>query len=289
MTLDDALGALATHERAIPRAAIRWLLGNWAEAGPRLLGMLDGYATGSDRSERTERTLFYAIHMLAERRDTAALRPLCRLLRDPELAELVLGDALTDTLPRVLVSLWDGDPASLQAVATDAGANEWCRVAAIDALAFFARTGRIGAEPMGGVLRAIHASLPATGHPAWYAWTEADATLALDAFVPDAEAAYADGRVPPDWAGIEDFHEDLRAARARRGVVIVQPDARVRSFGSTIIELEAFEPDEDEPPRGPQPAAPVTPLPPDPFRGVGRNDPCPCGSGRKFKKCCLPA
>ena len=21
--------------------------------------------------------------------------------------------------------------------------------------------------------------------------------------------------------------------------------------------------------------------------GVGRNDPCPCGSGRKFKKCCL--
>ena len=21
---------------------------------------------------------------------------------------------------------------------------------------------------------------------------------------------------------------------------------------------------------------------------VGRNDPCPCGSGKKFKKCCLP-
>src|SRR5205085_6354774 len=24
-----------------------------------------------------------------------------------------------------------------------------------------------------------------------------------------------------------------------------------------------------------------------PFRSVGRNDPCPCGSGKKFKKCCL--
>jgi uncharacterized protein YecA (UPF0149 family) len=23
------------------------------------------------------------------------------------------------------------------------------------------------------------------------------------------------------------------------------------------------------------------------FRKVGRNDPCPCGSGKKFKKCCL--
>ena len=29
--------------------------------------------------------------------------------------------------------------------------------------------------------------------------------------------------------------------------------------------------------------------PPEPVRAalkVGRNDPCPCGSGRKFKKCC---
>ena len=25
----------------------------------------------------------------------------------------------------------------------------------------------------------------------------------------------------------------------------------------------------------------------EPYRGVGRNDPCPCGSGRKFKTCCL--
>jgi len=24
------------------------------------------------------------------------------------------------------------------------------------------------------------------------------------------------------------------------------------------------------------------------YRGVGRNDPCPCGSGKKFKRCCMP-
>jgi hypothetical protein len=32
---------------------------------------------------------------------------------------------------------------------------------------------------------------------------------------------------------------------------------------------------------------PVTPEP-NPFKGIGRNDPCPCGSGKKLKKCCLP-
>lgn len=25
-----------------------------------------------------------------------------------------------------------------------------------------------------------------------------------------------------------------------------------------------------------------------PWRSIPRNDPCPCGSGKKFKKCCLP-
>jgi uncharacterized protein YecA (UPF0149 family) len=24
-----------------------------------------------------------------------------------------------------------------------------------------------------------------------------------------------------------------------------------------------------------------------PLKNVGRNDPCPCGSGKKYKKCCL--
>ena len=28
-------------------------------------------------------------------------------------------------------------------------------------------------------------------------------------------------------------------------------------------------------------------IPPDPSKGVGRNDACPCGSGKKYKMCCL--
>ena len=37
----------------------------------------------------------------------------------------------------------------------------------------------------------------------------------------------------------------------------------------------------------PAPKAPQAPeAAPSGFEGVGRNDPCPCGSGKKFKKCC---
>jgi len=34
-------------------------------------------------------------------------------------------------------------------------------------------------------------------------------------------------------------------------------------------------------------AAPAQPAPVTSEPKVGRNDPCPCGSGKKYKKCCL--
>ena len=46
-------------------------------------------------------------------------------------------------------------------------------------------------------------------------------------------------------------------------------EARCRVMG-----LPAVAPLSTEPPRKPAAAAP------------GRNDPCPCGSGKKYKKCC---
>ena len=67
--------------------------------------------------------------------------------------------------------------------------------------------------------------------------------------------------------------------------------------GDTSDASEVAEPKQLEPPPSAQPPAQTTPHPP-PARAesrstavsaagkVGRNDPCPCGSGRKYKKCC---
>ena len=60
-------------------------------------------------------------------------------------------------------------------------------------------------------------------------------------------------------------------------------------------ELERKHPrrgrDVDMPPRHalPSPTKAISDRPvfPPQARKVGRNDPCPCGSGRKYKKCCL--
>jgi uncharacterized protein YecA (UPF0149 family) len=55
----------------------------------------------------------------------------------------------------------------------------------------------------------------------------------------------------------------------------------VGPLGDAVDEITMLMGADDTEP--PIPEAPVL-LP---LHEVGRNDPCPCGSGKKFKKCCL--
>jgi preprotein translocase subunit SecA len=53
-------------------------------------------------------------------------------------------------------------------------------------------------------------------------------------------------------------------------------------LGMLAASLPGPIPSWDDGCKDPPGAKPVTPRDP-----VGRNDPCPCGSGRKYKKCCM--
>ena len=57
-------------------------------------------------------------------------------------------------------------------------------------------------------------------------------------------------------------------------------DQRFEERGERKKRAKAGLPGEDEEPLPP----PVEPIHTD--KAVGRNDPCPCGSGKKYKKCC---
>lgn len=55
----------------------------------------------------------------------------------------------------------------------------------------------------------------------------------------------------------------------------------VRQIGSAVLKLHQYFLAQRTPPPSPRQATVRT------GPKVGRNDPCPCGSGRKFKQCCL--
>jgi hypothetical protein len=93
----------------------------------------------------------------------------------------------------------------------------------------------------------------------------ADGWIFNEESIEDAYAGRTHTPAPRDWMG---FYDDGEIARRQERW---REEARPR-----------------EPVSGPDTDGPGRPVP---FRApprTGRNEPCPCGSGRKFKKCCGP-
>ncbi len=93
------------------------------------------------------------------------------------------------------------------------------------------------------------------------------------------EQAYARGRDDPDWqrrGPYLAFYDDEEIANRQRRW---QEEAE-REIQRAMRSLQAKE----------DPAPAIIPVPAPYHREApkpGRNDPCPCGSGKKYKKCCL--
>ena len=249
-------------------------------------------ASSEDLDVPSARLLFRGLHILGGRRFTSLYRPLVTLLRGPQdYIEYLLGDAITATLPKILAGVFDGDQGPLRALITDLRVDAFVREAALKALGFLALDGQIDrADFEAFLLRFDQDKLVAPDDDVmWHGWMSVVAVLGLVALEPRVRAAFADGRIAPDWCDEEDFDALLEAA-------IERPDDRTRLesermgyIEDVLVEFKRF-PDSEEDAMTDDDllgwAAERVPAR-NPFRHVGRNDPCPCGSGKKAKKCCL--
>jgi hypothetical protein len=141
MTPDDAIDAFGHAGNELPRAAMEWALDHWDEARQPFVALLDQYA-GGERSRAAQDALFFVIHLLGEAGETAAFQPLCRMMRNTEIIEEVLGDAITETLGRIIISTFDGDLDALKAVIEGETVDEFVREAAFTALTYLTRIGK---------------------------------------------------------------------------------------------------------------------------------------------------
>ena len=113
------------------------------------------------------------------------------------------------------------------------------------------------------------------------------AALGLTELTPSVREAFERDFVDQVYLDFEEFEADLERVRAGDPLDTQQPWHH-ELFGDTIEELAdwaCFQPKEPTVARRSVPSSAVPTH--NPFRNVGRNDPCPCGSGKKFKKCCL--
>ncbi|WP_336486698.1 DUF1186 domain-containing protein [Methylobacterium nigriterrae] len=275
MARSDLIEALSGADY-LPEDAIRGAVAEPGAIADEALRLLEAAAAGTELTDREANLLFWGLHVLAAVRDTRALSPLLKLLRqDADAIDAVLGDAAGTTLSRVIASLYGDDPSELFALILDTTIDDLVRNEALVALAFLAREDRVARASVRDLLvRFDDKRVAVEGDIGWLGWEEAIALLGLRELGPRVDVARRDGRLDAETSDPAWFKSALRRAEAR-------PDDRSdldqRGLGyldDPVAALAWTREGAGEPVRNP-------------FKDVGRNDPCPCGSGKKFKKCCL--
>ncbi|GJE53953.1 MULTISPECIES: DUF1186 domain-containing protein [Methylobacterium] len=275
--MDDALVSLLSKANFLPADALRRAVAAPDTVDDEVLRLLDLAAEDPEApSDEEANLLFWGLHALAAARDTRVFAPLLRLLRhDDETLDSLLGDAVSETMPLALASAFDGDVAALHRFLLDSTIDDFARNAAFNALAFLTREGRLDREGTRALLeRFDDAQVAVEESPGWFGWEQTIAYLGLTELVPRVEAARKDGRITDEFSDLAWFRKAFRQATK-------QPPDYETFAGEKFGYLD-------------DPAAALAwtaesagqPIK-NPFKEVGRNDPCPCGSGKKYKKCCL--
>ena len=241
----------------------------------------------------------FIFFLLAEWRETRAYRPLATLLRrDPEFLDALLGDSITEASARVMAGVFDGDLQPLFDILLDDAADSFLRGEMFDTLAIVALENP-GLRPRVSQFLVNFFDLTGTntGEEVWWSWAECIAALGLSNMETAVRAVFDSGLITPDHSRLEDFTERLQAT-----LDAGRPDWFTEISSNTLItdtiaELEpwyCFTPEylAKKAAGRLNVVSSLMPRSGDPFNGVftgkiGRNDPCPCGSGKKFKKCCL--
>ncbi len=279
----DLVAALSAS-RDLPAEALDQAVRSPSRVADAVLPLVEGAARGEVPSERDANLLFWGIHVLGAVRDKRLFQPLMRLLRRPDdPAGAWIGDALGGTLSRVVASVFDDDATALEAVLLDREVDEFVRWCLFGSYAVLLQSGRIGPDRARALLIRFDEERPArAGDAAWAGWEE---TIALCGFRDLAErvaVARADARLLDDVSDPEWFALTLADAEQHPQDLARFRDKDLGYVEDVVAELErglADDGEEDEP------EEPVR----NPLKDVGRNDPCPCGSGKKYKKCCLAA
>jgi hypothetical protein len=274
----------------LPIAAIRAAQANREAMVPAFLRTLEDFL--SLEQPINPDALFFIFHLLGEWREKSAYWPLAVFLRlPPDVVEGILGDSITITSHRVMAAVFDGDPEPLYEIIRDPEADEYVRAKMLQTVAMLTRSGELPRETTAAFLRDCFSQLePRNDCFVWSGWIDAVAGLGLTELKPLAQQAFQRNSIDPDWLTFKEFEEDLQYSVDHPGAEPLHPDGDLTLFGETVAELSKwvdfnFQRQIEAVPEW-EPESLGMPVH-DPLRKVGRNDPCPCGSGKKYKKCCL--
>jgi hypothetical protein len=294
MTIPEILKELEPYTGKFPMVAMRAAIEQREVITPELLRVLEAVAENpSEFAKRQDYMLhLFALFLLAQFREKRAYPLIVKMFSAPgETPYDLAGDTVTEGLDRILASVYDGNPAPVCGLVESEEVNEFVRAAAIRSLLVLEHTHLMPRAEVVEYFRSLfHGRLKREHSYAWDSLICAVADLPAPELLEEVRQAYAAGLVDDTVADLPGIERDIAAPEPWRfeGRTLIT---------DAIDEMEGwacFHPQDSEPAERQEAQAPATPPPaeyaaPTPFirePKIGRNDPCPCGSGKKHKKCC---
>lgn len=305
--LQKAIETLSHHEEGFfPREALQTVIDQQEAATPLLLDYLETVAADPQKAIDDEQTdlLLFATFLLAQFRETRAYQPLIKLLNQlDEENEWVIGE---EGMSRILASVCDGNVSSIQQLAENPEANQYIRSHAFYALLTLVCRGQwdksqlhdycrrmLGGELQyeGGYLRVslshiselmMFSDLIGSIRDCYKQYPDMKQLIALE----EVEEAFEAGEVNEfslsfhqdyitdtiaeleNWASFKEEQDGEELSDLDLSELFATPEQLSDDIESFFNRAENQGTIIRETPK------------------VGRNDPCPCGSGKKFKKCC---
>jgi hypothetical protein len=307
--------ALSRMAHPFPLAAAEEARARWDELAPLFIVELERVANGGSTlidgaTWECDGLFSFAVYLAAEKRDVRAYGALVRICHcSTERAHELFGDDVGTQLGRMLASVCDGDIGPLKALAEDSAADMWCRYAALHALAVRVVEGEGDrdevlayiealAEREADVLRRVEPDDETDNEfepDDFLTWAiDAASELGPAPLLEKIRGWFGEGLINPGVTGLKWFEKKaaMPAADCIAEAATKEENRFIRDGLDEMTGWICYQPPKPKLDRRPQ--VPVWPAY-DPHSGgtpirslpkVGRNDPCPCGSGKKFKKCC---
>ncbi len=181
-----------------------------------------------------------------------------------------------------------GELAGIQSLIEDEAIDQWVRGAALSSLVTLVAAGQKSRDEIVSYFASLYrGKLARKWSHVWDTLVSYSSDLYPAELLGDIERAYNEGLVDPGYIGFDDVQRDLALGKDRMLTRLADNPHR-RFVEDTVAEMgwwACFREDAKDRASRLNPAAVSSPI----KRATpktGRNKPCPCGSGKKYKKCC---
>ena len=278
MEIQEILKRLERNEGRFPRNAVEEAISARDQIIPELLNIIE--YTKQNVEELTQdgdyMAHIYAMYLLAQFREKRAYPALVDFFSIPgEVTIGATGDVVTSDLDRILASVSYGDTSLMERLVEDQEVNEYVRAAALAGMVASVAHGEKPREEVMAYYQSLFRSkLSREPSFAWDVAVSCSADLYPEEVFDDIKQAFKDHLIDEFFVDLPWVEKTLERGE-ERALKELREDKQHSLIGNTIDEMQwwaCF--------NVPEPAVVHS------GRKVGRNEPCPCGSGKKYKRCC---